>query len=276
VEALFSIHDLVRPETLSVRPLMLGAAIATLSYIGFDAISTLAEETIDAKRDIGFATILVCILQAAICVLTVYLASLVWPDYHSFRDPETAILDLGIKIGGNLLFDVLTFVLLVAGLASALTGQAGASRLLYAMDRDGVFFGHIFSYIHPNLRTPIIAIWTVTAVSVVGALAMHFQALVELLNFGAFVGFILVNLSVIQHYRIRSKQRGGRSLIDNVIFPFFGAFVCGYVWLSLGTYAKVVGFCWLGIGSILALLVRRFYRTTSHPLGLDNSSEWLK
>ena len=65
--------------TLVIPSLMLGAGIATLSYLGFDAVSTLAEDTKNPERDIGFATVLVCILQTVFCFLIVYLAALAWP-----------------------------------------------------------------------------------------------------------------------------------------------------------------------------------------------------
>jgi amino acid transporter len=255
---------------------MLGAAIATLSYIGFDAISTLAEDTVNAKRDIGFSTIIVCLLQAAICIATVYLASLVWPDYQSFPDPDTAILDLGKQVGGVLMFHLLTFVLLVAGLASALTGQAGASRLLFAMGRDRVISQRIFSHLDAHYNTPTRAIWAVSAASVIGALLLRFQILVELLNFGAFVGFVLVNLSVIQHYYFQLNQRHGRLIVYNLLFPLCGALVCGYVWLSLGAEAKIVGFSWLAIGTVYGFVLARMSSANSNALnlrGLSNSSD---
>lgn len=259
IGGLIASSGIFRPETFQLRPMMLGAAIATLSYIGFDAISTLAEDTVHPKRDIGFSTILVCILQTVICVLTVYLASLAWPDYHSFPEAETAILDLGQRIGGPLMFALLTFVLLVAGIASALTGQAGASRLLFAMGRDGAISRRLFAYLHPRHGTPTRAIYVVSLVSLAGALLMRFQIAIELLNFGAFAGFVLVNLSVIQHYFIRLKQRTGRALLSNFLFPLLGALVCSYVWMNLSTKAKVAGFIWLAIGGIyLALLTRGF------------------
>ena len=97
---------------LGLRPLMLGAAIASISYIGFDAISTLAEDTIHPERDISFATILVCLIQTVFCVATVYLAALVWPDYHSYPESETVILDIGRRAGGPWLMGFLTFILL--------------------------------------------------------------------------------------------------------------------------------------------------------------------
>ena len=256
---LISSAGFYRPETFAVRPLMLGAAIATLSYIGFDAISTLAEDTLHPERDIAFATVIVCVLQAVFCVVTVYLAALVWSDYRHFPDTETAILDIGQRIGGPWMLGCLTFVLLVAGLASALTGQAGASRLLYGMGRDGVISRRIFAYIHPRYSTPTRSIYLMGAISLAAALEARFQAVAELLNFGAFVGFILVNLSVIRHYYLRLGQRRGMHLITNLLFPLAGALTCGYVWISLTTKTKIVGFSWLLVGILyLAVLTRGF------------------
>jgi putrescine importer len=193
------------------------------------------------------------------CVATVYLAALAWPDYRGFPESETAILDIGQRIGGPWMVGCLTFVLLVAGLASALTGQAGASRLLFGMGRDGVISRDIFAYIDPRYSTPTRSIYLMGAVSIVGALAIRFQLAAELLNFGAFVGFILVNLSVIRHYYVRLGQRRGVYVFTNLLFPLAGALVCGYVWMSLTGKAKLVGFGWLLLGVLfLAVLTRGF------------------
>jgi len=107
---LFSQAAIFQPRTFAVQPLMLGAGIATLSYLGFDAISTLAEDTVRAERDIAFATVLVCVLQTVICFVTVYLAALVWPDYKTFPNAETIILDIGRIVGGAWLFGFITLV----------------------------------------------------------------------------------------------------------------------------------------------------------------------
>ncbi|MEP6538270.1 MAG: APC family permease [Bryobacteraceae bacterium] len=253
--ALFQWRGIFDHRLFSVHPLMMGASVATLSYIGFDAISTLAEDAIDPQRDISIATLLVCILQTVFCVVTVYLAALVWPDFHSFPHTETVILDIGKLVGGNLMEAALTFVLLVAGLASALTGQAGASRLLYGMGSDGVISRGIFAYVDPVHNTPTRSIYLMAAISLAGALLLQFQMAVELLNFGAFVGFILVNLSVIRHFYIRGKQRRGIALLTNLLFPLLGAIVCGYVWISLSREAILVGFAWMVIG-FLYLAIR--------------------
>jgi putrescine importer len=259
ISGLVSASGLYRTESFALRPLMLGAAIATLSYIGFDAISTLAEDTLRPERDIAFATVIVCVLQTVFCVVTVYLAALAWPDYKSFPQTETAILDIGSRIGGPWMVGCLTIVLVVAGLASALTGQAGASRLLYGMGRDGVIPRSIFAYLDPRYSTPTRSIYLMGAISLIGAMAVRFQLAAELLNFGAFVGFILVNLSVIRHYYIRLGERRGVYLFTNLLFPLAGALVCSYVWMSLTGKAKLVGFGWLLAGVLyLAVLTRGF------------------
>ena len=269
IGGLLSVRGLLQPRTFALQPVMLGAPIATVSYIGFDAISTLAEDTLHPKRDIGFATVLVCILQTVICVVTVYLAALVWPDYSSFPDTDTAILDVGQRVGGPMMFGLLTFVLLVAGVASALTGQAGASRLLYAMGRDGVISRSLFAYLHPRYATPTRAVYIISLVSLAGALGLRFQIAVELLNFGAFAGFVLVNLSVIQHYFVHLNQRRGRAFLYNLIFPLLGASVCAYVWMSLTTKAKVVGSLWLLVGAIYLGITTGGFKRKLTPFQFD-------
>ena len=254
------------PSTFSLRPLMLGAAIASLSYIGFDAISTLAEDTINPERDISMATVLVCLIQTVFCVVTVYLAALVWPDYHSYPASETVILDIGRRAGGPWMMGFLTFILLVAGLASALTGQAGASRLLLGMGRDGVISRRIFAHVDPRYSTPSRSVYLMGAVSLVGSLVMRFQLAVELLNFGAFVGFILVNLSVIRHFYMRLRRRRGMAALTNLAFPLVGAIVCSYVWLNLSWKARVAGFGWLALGMIYLAVLTRGFRVAPRAL----------
>lgn len=271
--ALFDLRGIYRPDTFALRPLMLGAGIATLSYIGFDAISTLAEDTIHPERDIAISTVLVCVIQTIFCFVTVYLATLVWPDFKSIpgNKVETIIFDIGRTVGGAVMFGIITFVVLVAGLASALAGQAGASRLLFGMGRDGVVSRRVFAHLDAKYSTPTRSIYLMGGVSLIGSLLINLQLAAELLNFGAFVGFILVNLSVIRHYYLRSRKRSGIQLLTNLVFPSLGALACTCVWLSLTTKAKVVGFLWLGLGLIYLAVLTRGFRTA--PISLDSLAE---
>jgi putrescine importer len=266
MNALFRIEALYDPGTFQLRPLMLGAAIASLSYIGFDAISTLAEDTVDPERDISTATVLVCVFQTVFCFVIVYVCALVWPDWRSYPESETVILDIGRIIGGPWMLGFVSFILLVAGLASALTGQAGASRLLLGMGRDGVISRRIFAHVDPRFSTPTRSVYLMGAFSLVASLVMRFQLAVELLNFGAFVGFILVNLSVIRHFYIRGNQRSGSALFTNLLFPLAGALVCSYVWISLSPKAQIAGFIWLAIGAAYLGFLTRGFRTAPREL----------
>jgi amino acid transporter len=104
-----------------------------------------------------------------------------------------------------------------------------------------------------------------------GALLIRFQLAVELLNFGAFVGFILVNLSVIRHYYIRRRLRRGLDFLTNLVFPALGAMVCSYVWMSLTTKAKLVGFAWLLAGLAYLAFITRGFRLA--PKSLSSLSD---
>lgn len=269
---LHSARAVYNPATFRLPPLMLGAAIASLSFIGFDAISTLAEDTLHPERDISVATVTVCLIETVFCVATVYVASLVAPDFAHYAQSETEILDIGRAIGGTAMLQFISIILLVAGLASALTGQAGASRLLLGMGRDGVISRRFFAHLDPRHATPTRSIYLMGAVSLAGSLLLHFQLVVELLNFGAFFGFILVNLSVVRHFFVRKGERGWRSMWTALIFPALGTLVSGYIWLSLTVKAQLAGFAWLAVGAIyLAVLTRGFRRDVGRLSGLEST-----
>jgi amino acid transporter len=104
------------------------------------------------------------------------------------------------------------------------------------------------------------------AISLIGSLVMRFQLAVELLNFGAFVGFILVNLSVIRHFYWRLGRRSGLDFFTNLLFPLAGASVCSYVWLNLSWKARVAGFGWLAMGAIYLAVVTRGFRIPPRSL----------
>jgi amino acid transporter len=135
------------------------------------------------------------------------------------------------------------------------------------MGRDGVISRRVFGWIDPRFSTPTRSIYFMGAVSLAGAMFMRFQMAVELLNFGAFVGFILVNLSVIRHYYFRLGRRSGVEFFTNLLFPALGALVCTYVWLSLSTNAKLVGFAWLAAGAVYLAIITRGFRIA--PRAID-------
>jgi amino acid transporter len=134
------------------------------------------------------------------------------------------------------------------------------------MGRDGVISRRVFAHLDSRYSTPTRSIYLMAGVSVVGSL-MTFELATQLLNFGAFVGFILVNLSVIRHYYIRLGRRKGWDFVRYFLFPLLGALVCGYIWISLTPIAKLVGFAWLTLGVIYLAVLTKGFRQAPQSLG---------
>ncbi len=251
---LFSSKPFFNPQTFDFSAVMNTTSLAVLSFIGFDGISTLAEDAKEPRRDIARATVLVCLVAGGLFILESYLAQMVWPDYASFSPVETAFMDIGKRIGGAALFFYLSFVLVVGGIASAITGQAGASRLLCGLGRDHILPYRIFGYVHPRFGTPIYSVLLMGAVHLAGALILRYAEAAELVNFGAFIGFMLVNLCVVRHYWLRAGERSARQTIVNLVLPILGFIVCFYIWLHLSAFALKLGALWMGLGALYLLL----------------------
>ena len=258
---LMSLKPFYNSATFSVSDVMAATSIAAFSYLGFDGISTLAEDARNPVRDIGRATVLVCLISAVAFVLQAYLGQLLWPDFNSYPSVETAFLDVARLSGGEFLFSMVSFVLLVAGFASAVTGQASASRLLFGMGRDGLLPSRVFTYIHPKYSTPTGGVLAVGIVAMLGGFFLSFQLAAEAVNFGALFGFMCVNASVVSHYFIRRASSQGARIAKHLILPCGGFVVCFFVFLSLSVTAKWIGVTWCLVGLVgLAYLTKGFQR----------------
>ncbi len=253
---LFSPKPFFNPQTFSFSAVMGATSLAVLSFIGFDGVSTLAEDAKNPQRDIGRATVLVCFVAGGLFVFQSYLAQMVWPDYTQFSPVETAFMDVGKLVGGNSLFYFLSFVLVVAGFASAITGQASASRLLYGMGRDRLLPHRIFAYVHPRLGTPVYSVLLMGILHLIGALLLKYTEAAELVNFGAFIGFMAVNLCVIRHYWLGNRERR----LADLLLPALGFVVCLYIWLHLSGLALMMGALWMAIGVIYLVWLTRGFK----------------
>ena len=96
---LFSTLPFYNPQTFDFGSLRTATAFAALAYGGFDAVTTLAEDAKNPRRDVLLATVLVCLFTGIFGGLLVYLGQLVWPDYHTFANIETAFYDLSRRVG---------------------------------------------------------------------------------------------------------------------------------------------------------------------------------
>ncbi|MGQ9632809.1 MAG: APC family permease [Bryobacteraceae bacterium] len=232
------------PETFSLGAVSTGASIAVLTYIGFDGISTLSEEARNPRRDILLATVLTCLITGLLATAQVYLGQLVWPDYKSFPDPDTAFVAVAGRVGGPFLFHLVNSTLLVATIGSGSGAQLAAARLLYGMGRDNTIPRRFFGAIEPKRAIPRNNVLFTGALALAGAFSMSYQLGAELLNFGAFIAFMGVNAAAFVHYFVRAPEKKLRHFLP----PVLGFLICAYIWLSLRTPAKIAGGLWLACG----------------------------
>jgi amino acid transporter len=239
--------DLARPfydpATFSWGAVSTGTSIAVLTYIGFDGISTLSEEVHNPRRNIMLATVLTCIITGVLATLEVYSAQLVWPDWRSYPDVDTAFVHVAGRAGGAVLFQVVNMTLLVATIGSGTGAQLAAARLLYGMGRDSTIPKSFFGVVDARRRIPRNNVLFVGAVALTGAFLMSYQLGAELLNFGAFIAFMGVNAAAFTRYFLREKRTLG-----NFLPPVVGFLICFYIWMSLRTPAKIAGGLWLLVG----------------------------
>ncbi|MCL5096686.1 MAG: APC family permease, partial [Candidatus Omnitrophica bacterium] len=232
------------PETFSLKAVSTGTSIAVLTYIGFDGISTLSEEARNPRRNILLATVLTCLITGILAASQVYAAQLIWPSNSGFPDVDTAFVHVAGKAGGSMLFFVVNLALLVATIGSGSSSHLAAGRLLYGMGRDNAIPKRFFGAVDSRTHIPRNNILLVGGIALIGAFVVSYQLGAELLNFGAFIGFMGVNLAAFTRYFVRNQKRNLLHLVP----PIVGFLICLYIWLSLRIPAKVVGVAWLSTG----------------------------
>ncbi|WP_301123906.1 APC family permease [Mycolicibacterium fortuitum] len=242
-------------------PVLAGAAILCLSFLGFDAVSTLSEEAKDPKRSVPQAIMIATVVAGVIFVVLSYLGQLVFPS-NEFTDVESGSLDLMLTAGGQFLQTFFTAAYVAGALGSAIASQASVARILYAMGRDGVLPRSFFGHVSPRFATPVYAILAVSAVSLL-ATVISLTTLASVISFGALVAFSVVNLSVIKHYFVDRRERDGVGLMSNLLLPLIGFLLTVWLWTSLSGLTLVIGLSWLAAGFVwLAGVTRGFQRPT--------------
>jgi len=199
------------------------------------------------------ATVLTCLVTGLLASTQVYVGQLVWPDFTSFPNIETAFSHIAGRVGGNGLFYVFNATLLLASLGSGMGAQLGAARLLYAMGRENVLPKKFFGAINAKHQLPQNNVIAVGVIALAGAFLMDFALGCELLNFGAFIAFMGVNLAAFLNGFVRAAKK----VWWKAVCPLSGILFCGYLWLSLGTFAKIAGLIWV-VGGLILFIVRRY------------------
>src|SRR5882757_2166172 len=260
------------PQMWNMKAVLAATSIAVLSYIGFDGISTLSEEAENPRRNILLATVLTCLVIGILSAFEVYIAQLIWPASQPFPDINTAYSYVAGR-SWKPLFPIVGFTLLLANFGSGLGAQIGAARLLYGMGRSNALPKSFFGVVDEKHRIPRNNVFLVGGVALVGAFLLEivagyktyslgatsltweaFKKIMnggeayglgaEMLNFGALIAFMGVNVAALLRYYVRAKEKKLGFLIP----PALGFVICLALWLNLSRPAIIVGSIWMLAG----------------------------
>jgi len=235
-----------------------GAAVVFFAYIGFDAVSTVAEEVRDPKRDLPIGII----GSLVVCTLIYIVVALVFTGMIPYdvlvgklateqAEPLTMALQyVNIERWGNLLVGIVAFGSVVAHTAVLLVFQLGQPRIFFSMARDGLL-PQSFARVHPKYRTPHVT--TILTGLVVGVCAMFtsIDEMVDLTNIGTLFAFMLVCIGIlILRKREPDRPRPFRTPWVPVV-PVLGVISCGYLMAGLPLITWIRFGLWLALGLVI-------------------------
>ena len=254
-----ALTPLYNSDTFSFSLVFGAVSIAVLSFLGFDGISTLAEENRDSARSIGKSMIAALALAGTLFIVQTWIAALLVPNPDTLIAEGdaggTAFYDAAEAASGHWLYVVTAVATAIAwGFANSLVAQAATSRLLFAMARDRQLPSFLAT-VHPTRRVPVNATLLVAAVSLVLGIYMSqrddgISLLSTLVNFGALSAFLVLHVAVVVHFVVRQKSR---DWWRHLAVPVIGFAILAYVIYNAKVAAQELGFVWLAIG--VAVLV---------------------
>jgi amino acid transporter len=200
--------------------------------------------------------VLICVVIGLLSVVEVYAAQLVWPSGQPFPDMDTAYVHVAGRAGGPWLFQAINLTLLIATIGSGAGAQLSGARLLYGMGRDSAIPKAFFGALNPATHIPSNNVILIGVLSLAGAALINYQLGAELLNFGAFIGFMGVNLAAFLHYFVRAKEKR----LTHLIPPVLGFLICFGLWFNLNRPAKYAGAVWLAIGAVYGYFKTQGFR----------------
>lgn len=252
--ATFSFDPLYNPDRFSMSLVLGAVSIAVLSFLGFDAISTLSEESKGGPKAIGRGMVYSLLIVGVLFIVQTWVAALIFPDFNSFADIDTAFYETAEIAGGKWL-GILTAIAtaLAWGIADALVAQAAISRVLYSMARDRKL-PRFLSKVHPKYQTPYASTLLVAGISVILGFVFigGIDVLASLVNFGALSAFLLLNISVFYHFMVKKKSK---DFFRYLILPLIGFIIVGFVWVNFNASTQILGFSWLSVGVVIAIIL---------------------
>jgi putrescine importer len=253
------------PQTFTVGGLFGCTSLAVLTYIGFDAISTLSEEAENPKRNILVATVMTCLVIGLLSAAEVYVAQLVWPASKPFPDQDTAYV-YAAALTWAPLFKIVGLTLLIANFGSGMGAQIGAARLLYGMGRSNALPKSFFGVVDPKHGVPRNNVLFIGVIVLIGSFFLTYGRGIELLNFGALIAFMGVNASAFMRYFVRGTEKKA----VNFIPPVLGFVICAGLWWSLTMPAKILGSIWMAAGIAFGIWKTKWFR---EPLSFEVPAE---
>ncbi|MFZ2642104.1 MAG: APC family permease [Verrucomicrobiia bacterium] len=268
---LVSLAPFYNPATFNFGDVCMATSFAAAAYVGFDGITTLAEDAREPKRTVPLATVLVCLVTGLTAILLAYLAQLVSPDLQKFTKEETMFMDIATVVGGPWLFSAIAMIMAVTCFGSGLTSQVGAARLLYSMGRDNVLPRAVFGRLDSH-NAPTLNIWLIGLLALGGAFVLNYERATELVNFGAFLAFMGVNAAAIRTFWFNPPPGHRRKWLTDLMVPAIALVFCFWIWWSLPKPAKIAGCIWFAVGVLYAAIKTRGFRRRPAMLDLGDAN----
>ncbi|GAA0037268.1 APC family permease [Brevibacterium metallidurans] len=247
------------PSGVPAGALLGGASLLALSFLGFDAVTTMSEEAVRPTVDIPRAIIIIVISAGVFFIAVTYTMQVLFPDVATVGNIVGASPEIAKYIGGAAFQALFVGGYMFAVLGCGLTQQMSAARLLYAMGRDGMLPSRVFGRINRRTGVPMINI-LIIAVLASSAMFLDLESAASLINFGAYVAFGAVNLSLILAAYRHLRPAGRIGVWAGYFLPAVGLAINFALWLSLDANAKIVGTIWAVAGFIFLLVRTRAFR----------------
>lgn len=246
-------------DKTQLSALMAGATILCFSFLGFDAVTTLSEETHQPEKVIPRAIFLTALIGGAVFILISFFIQAYFPTMERFQDHEAALPEIALYVGGKLFQSIFIACTVINTIASGLASQTSVSRLLYVMGRDKVIPHGLFARLHPRYKTPVLNIIVVGLISL-SAIFFDLVTATSIINFGALVAFSFVNLAVINHCYLRQGMKQGLgNKLKHLILPTIGFCIIALLWLDLNEHSLLFGGVWAAAGVLyLGWLTKSF------------------
>jgi APA family basic amino acid/polyamine antiporter len=238
-----------------------GGAIIFFTYIGFDSVSTAAEEAKNPQKDIPFG-IIASLIVCTVLYIGVALVLLGMMKYSTFgggnADAANAPVAYALShLGANKWFQaVIVIGALMGMISSLLVFQYGQTRIWFAMSRDGLL-PKLFSAVHPKFKTPHWSTWIAGAAVGIPAGFFSISEAADLSNIGTLFAFVLVSLGVLFLRRSQPARPRGFRVPFVPWFPIISVILCVALMAGLLVITWVRFFLWLAIGLVVYFVYSR-------------------